>query len=98
MRVHFFLYMPQKDQRFSFLSRLLDNATSNRLDTILKDKKKHSWTTKLNEIKCKTRKKLSNQFNTFITLNSLAEDNNPAPYALSSSLSSFHSPNSTVNE
>lgn len=90
--------MPQKDQRFSFLSRLLDNATSNRLDTILKDKKNHSWTTKLNEIKCKTHKKLSNQFNTFITLNFLAEDNNPAPYALSSSLSSFHSPNSTVNE
>lgn len=71
MRAQFFLYMPRKDQRFSFLPSLLGNATSNRLDRILKDKKKkHSWTTKLNEIKCKTQKKLSNQFNTFITLNS----------------------------
>lgn len=39
LRVQFFLYMPQKDQRFSFLSRLLDDAKSNRLDTILKYKK-----------------------------------------------------------
>lgn len=89
--------MPQKDQRFSFLSRLLDDATSNRLNTILKYKKKTLLDNKV-EIKCKTQKKMSNQFNTFITLNSLAEDNNPAPYALSSSLSSFHSPNSTVDE